>query len=114
MGLIDVSAKKKVGDETKEVTVQYDFGDNLEDAVERYGKEVVFTNFRANSKIVLQAGLRRCLEKGKDPAEFASRFKPGVQTVSPAVDPVTAAKNAFASMGEDERKAFLKELRAIK
>lgn len=109
MGMIEVVAKKGDG----EATVSYDFGDNLADAVEKFTEDVVFTNFRQAAKITLQAGLRRCLETGKDAVEFAARFKPGVQTATGAVDPVAAMKAKFASMDDEERTAFLNELKGI-
>ena len=108
MALIDVPAKKG----GNSCNVQYDFGDDLASCSGLFGDEVVFTNARANMKIVLQAGLRRCLEKGLDPAEYAARFKPGVQTASAATDPVVAMKAKFATMDEEAKKAFLAELKA--
>jgi len=106
MASIEVRAKK--GDE--EAIVSYDFGDNLADSVERFGEQVVFTNFRQAAKITLQAGMRRCLENRKDPAEFAKAFRPGVMTAVRAADPVIAFKAKFSSMGEEEKKALMEEL----
>jgi len=108
MALIDVTAKK--GDNA--CAVQFDFGDNVEDMINKWGGDVTFTNAQANMKIVLQAGLRRCLEKGTDPVAYATAFKPGVQSVGAAVDPVIAMKAKFATMSVEEKTAFLKELKA--
>jgi len=110
MGAIEVTAKK--GD--KACAVPYDFGDDLKGMIAKYSDEVVFSNARANMKIVLQAGLRRCLEHDKDPHEFASRFIPGVVTAAAAVDPVVAMKAKFATMDDTEKAQFLKDLKAGK
>jgi len=109
MGDIEVKAKK--GD--NETAVSYNFGKNLADAVAKFTEDVVFTNFRQAAKITLQAGLRRCLEAGKDPVEFAGKFKPGVQTATGAVDPVVAMKAKFAGMSNEERAEFLNDLKNV-
>ena len=111
-GAIEVTAKKTVGDDTMVAAVTYDFGENLDEMVEKFTDNIVFTNARANMKIVLQAGLRRCLEAGQDPAAFAAAWKPGVQ-MERIVDPIAAAKAKYATMDDEQRAAFLEELRSL-
>ncbi len=110
MASIEVTAKK--GD--KACNISYDFGDDLDSMTKKYTPDVVFSNARANMKIVLQAGLRRCLEHNKDPVEFAARFVPGMVTAAAAVDPVVAMKAKFATMDDAEKAAFLKDLKGGK
>ncbi|MCK5604599.1 hypothetical protein KAR91_22110 [Candidatus Pacearchaeota archaeon] len=106
-GTIEVNAKK----DEKEATLNYDFGADLDAAVALFGAEVVFTNYRKSAKIDLQAVMRRYLTAGKDCAELVGIWKPGV-TLERIVDPKAAAKNAFAKMDADEKKAFIAELKA--
>ncbi len=104
---IEVNVKKGV----LEATGMYDFGDNLEECVSIFGEEVVFTNARANMKITLQAGMRRCLEKNKEVDSFITQFKPGVQTTGGQIDIRAAIKAKFSTMSEEERNVFLADIR---
>jgi len=107
-GIIEVSAKKNEA----EATINYDFGENLEEMSEKFGESVVFTNSRAQMKIVLQAAMRRRLEAGQPVDDLADNWKPGVQ-MERIVDPIAAAKAKYATMTDEERTAFLAELREI-
>jgi hypothetical protein len=110
--LIRVTASKRVGDEDREAEIMYNFGSNIEEAIELFGADVVFTNFRVAGKIALQARMRSRIEKGQDVSELATLWKPGIQLERTPVNPVTAAKNAYANMTPEERAAFLEELKA--
>ena len=110
MAGIEITAKK--GD--KIFAGSYDFGDDLKGMSAKFGDETVFSNARANMKIVAQAGIRRCLEHGKDPTEFLARFIPGTVTAAAAVDPVIAMKAKFATMDDEAKKAFLADLKSGK
>ena len=111
---VDVSAKLPAKDNRQEMeaTVQYDFGDNADEALELFGTDAVYSGFVANAKVTLQSGIRRCLENGRDPQAFADAWKPGVKTPSIAADPVAAAKAAFSKMSDEERMAFLEQLKS--
>lgn len=113
MGSIEVIAKIKVGDENREATASYDFGDDLASAVKKTSEAVVFTNYVQSAKITLQAGMRRALKDGKDPLAFVSGFVPGIATARAAVDPVIAMKAKFTGMTKAERAEFLGELKGI-
>jgi hypothetical protein len=86
-GIIEVTAKKNEA----EATINYDFGENLEEMTELFGDSVTFTNARSNMKIVLQAAMRRRLEAG----------------------PIAAAKAKYATMSDEEKAAFLEDLRSL-
>ena len=103
MAAIEVTASKG----EKEVTIMYDFGENLADASAQFGEEVVFTNFRQAAKIALQARMRNRMEKGGDVNALTTLWKPGIQMERATVDPMTAAKNAFGKMSAEERAEFL-------
>ena len=107
-GIVEVTAKTGDG---KEATLNFDFGKDMAEAVEKFGEEVVFTNFRKSAKIDLQSVIRRYLVAGKDPQDLLKLWKPGV-TLERTVDPKAAAKNAFSKMTDDEKKQFIAELKA--
>ena len=68
MPAIEVTANKG----SRSATVSYDFGENLQDAVAKFGEEVVFTNMQQSMKISLQALLRRGFDKGQSDEEIAA------------------------------------------
>jgi hypothetical protein len=114
MSDIEIKAKKVIGDETKDAIIFYDFGDNLDEALEKFDKNVIFTNFRASAKITAQAAMRRYLEAGKDAeaiVELMKSWKPGV-ALERKSDPVAAFKAKFAAMSEEEKIKALAELKA--
>lgn len=111
---IEVSAKLPANEDRPqelEGTVLYDFGDNIDEAIEKFGGDTVFSGFVANSKVTLQSGVRRCLENGRDPQAFADVWKPGVKAPSIAQDPMAAARSAFARMTDEEKAEFLQQLK---
>jgi len=98
----------------KEATVVVDLGENLEDAVARFGAEVVFSNYIANVKIGVQSGIRRYLEAGKTNEEIQTVFdtyKPGV-TMDRVVDPVAALAAKFSKMSPEEQAQAFEDLKA--
>jgi len=114
MSQIEIKAKKVIGDETKDAVVYYDFGENLEQALDLFDEKVIFSNFRASAKITAQAAMRRYLEAGKsveEIAELMKNWKPGV-ALERKSDPVAAFKAKFASMSEADKIKALAELKA--
>lgn len=107
-GLIEVTAKK--GDEV--ASLNYDFGEDLNEMIDKFDENVIFTNARANMKITLQAAMRRRLEAGQPVEDLATAWKPGVQ-MERIVDPIAAAKAKYATMSDEEKAAFLEELRSL-
>ena len=110
--MLEVKATKNGID--REVTAMVDFGDNLDDAVAKFGAEVVFSGFQAQAKIRAQAIMRDMLTEGKTDEEiqtFMNTWKPGV-TRERSFDPTTAFLNKFASMDKEAQDKFLEELMA--
>lgn len=110
--MIEVKATKQ-GME-REVLCTVDLGDNLQDAVQKFGEEVVFSNFQAQTKIKAQAIIRDMMVEGKTDEEiqtFMNGWKPGVSRER-NVDPLAATLNKFATMTQEEQDKFLEELMA--
>jgi hypothetical protein len=83
MSIEEVTAKLGKEEDSPSITVSYDFGSSLEDAVEMFGEEVVFSRFRGAAVVDLQALIRRHAggEKPKSEEEIntlAGEWKPGV------------------------------------
>lgn len=83
MAAEDVTAtlKGKEGQPNKTVTVQYDFGETLEDSKKLFGDAVVKALFDAKAVIIIQDTVRRLLAAGKTEEEikaYIASFKIGV------------------------------------
>lgn len=90
----------------------YDFGDNLDQAVEKFGAGVVFKGFVAENVISLQSVIRDALMKGKTEDEveaIVAAWKPGA-TRTRVSDPIAAITGKFAKMSQEEKVAFLQKL----
>jgi hypothetical protein len=110
--MTEVSAKAPKVE--KEATIIVDLGENVEDAIARFGAEVVFSNYLANAKIGVQSGIRRYLEAGLDAGAVQAKFenyKPGV-TLDRVVDPIAAMAAKMQKMTPEEREAAFAALRA--
>ncbi len=62
----------------KSGTVKYDFGDNLDEATDKFGAEVVFSNFRQHAVVALQNVISGALKTGKDVQEVVDKWKLGM------------------------------------
>lgn len=91
MSNTQVTATAKLKDEggnvTAEVegTIDYDFGGTLSEAVDLFGEEVIFTNFKQSAVIACQSRIRAALQQGKegDDLQLAIlEWKPGVKSIS--------------------------------
>ena len=113
MALTQITAKKKIGDIVKEASINYDFGNSLEEMTKKFGAEVVFSNARGSFIITGQAAMRRYLETGKNPKEIADlmgTWKPGV-ALARVVDPVAAITSAWRSMTPEQKAEVIKTLK---
>jgi hypothetical protein len=110
--MTEVTAKAPKLD--KEATVLVDLGENVEDAIARFGAEVVFSNYLANVKIGVQSAIRRYLEANIAANDIQAKFdtfKPGV-TLDRVVDPVASLANKLKTMSPEEQEAIFASLRA--
>jgi hypothetical protein len=108
--MLEVKATKNGVD--REVGAFVDLGDNCQDAITKFGEEVVFSNFQSQARIRAQAIMRDMLTEGKtdeEIAQFMSAWKPGT-TRERNVDPTAALLNKFALLSPDEQQAYLTKL----
>ena len=113
MGLTEIKATKKIGDEERAAVIAYDFGENIEDAVKKFGAEVVFTNFKRTATITAQAAMRRSLEGGKSQEDIAASmagWQPGV-AMERVVDPVAALVSRWDNYSAEEQAEIIKKLK---
>lgn len=110
-GVIEVTSKKT----DRSVEFEKTFGNTVEEAVELFGSEVVFTNFNQQCVIKCQAKVRGILDKGGTPEDAIAagqNYTPGVVTrTRSAKDPVAQLAAAVASgdMSREELQAKLEE-----
>jgi len=103
--------KAKKGDRV--VSVNYDFGESLQDAVSKFGEDVVFTKFKQAARIDLQAVLRRGIEAGKtdeEIAQLAGQWKPGL-VMRTSKDPIEVIKAKLAILSEEDKRKLIQMLR---
>lgn len=115
---------KVEGQPDREIKVFYDFGDNLEEAVELFGEDVVFSRFKAAAVIDLQALLRRHGSAGEptkenpngrapktddEIAKIVSEWKPGLVT-RVRKSPKDKALELLQSLSAEDRDALLASL----
>ena len=96
----------------KKIAVTYNFGASLNEAIEKFGAEVVFSGFRRTSVITAQGVMRRLAKAGKTDAEIQAaitNWKPGVQAARIS-EPVARLKSMFSSMSAEERQKIMAEL----
>ena len=113
MAFTEIKATKKINDVDKVAAVAYDFGATLEESVEKFGSDVVFTNFKRTAVITAQAAIRRMLEGGKSEEEIISAmssWKPGV-ALERTVDPVASLVGKWDSYSPEEQANILKTLK---
>jgi len=126
MAMEAISARYQVKDENgnavldgegkavwQECSVEYDLGDSIEAASEKFGSDVVFSQFKANARVVIQGIIRAKLKAGLSAEkiqEFISTYVLGVAVEKTQVDPVQAVKAAFATWTPEKQKEYLREL----
>lgn len=113
--MASVTVTKAQGSEEK-ITVDYNFGSTLEEAVELFGAEAVFSAFQASAKIDLQAYIRRLMNATEEESEApkytneeivakVGEWKPGTKTRTSS-DPMEKIKAMLEKLSPEQRAAF--------
>lgn len=120
-----VTATKKIDGVEYVASVPFDVPETTEEMKEAWGDQVAVSNAIANSRVGLQAAIRRRIEKqvkeateaGNTPAVDESGiqtdlagYKPG--EAAPKKDPVASLLGKFKSLPEEKQAELLKELKA--
>lgn len=94
-------------------TIEYEFGDTLQEMVEKFGEDVVRTNARANMIIAAQSRIRTCLKANKtqdETTEIMKSWKPG--TVSSVIsDPLGSFEKFFEAADPQKQRELLNALK---
>ena len=93
-----------------DLTANYDFGDNIQDACKKYGEDVVHAHFVAHAVVSLQARMRAAAKAGQDVEEAINNWKPG-QVTRRGKSPVEKALGAFDKMDAEQQQAFIAQLK---
>ena len=101
----------------RECEAKYDFGANLQEAIDQFGDEVIFNNFVAQAKINIQALMRRCMTPDKEGATksdaeiqaMVDAWKPGAKTVQ-RKSTVEKARELMGGMTKEQKLELLRAL----
>ncbi len=118
-----ISAKAGTDDEAPSASVSYDFGENLAEAEELFGADVVFSRFVAAATVDIQALIRRHLKEGVDKdgkvtseakseeeiVAIVAEYKPGTSTRT-RVSATEKANRAIEKLSDEEKEALLASL----
>ena len=85
------------------VEVEYDFGDNLQDAVEKFGEDVVFSRYKASAVIDLQSFIRGKIRQQMSAEGFSGDLD--TDAIQEAVSEWTLGVKAQRSAKSAEEKA---------
>lgn len=106
-----ITAKRTNG---PSIDVEYDFGNNLDELVQKFGPDIVFNHAKGSLVVSLQGWLRGKLDDEKaKPADIrtaAANWKPG--TRKQGKSQAEKLKDQLSKMTPEDRAALLKELRA--
>lgn len=101
----------KLANQEETVAAEYDFGDNLAEAVELYGEEVVFSRYKSAAVIDLQSFMRGLIRQEKTPEDIATavaEWKPGVRKAA-GKSKEEKARELLGGLSAEERAAILRE-----
>lgn len=93
------------------LNAEYNFGENLAEAVELFGEDIVHAHFRAHAVVSLQSRMRSAAKQGLNVQEEINKWKPG-QVTRRGKTPVQKALTDFGKMNEEQQAAFIAELQA--
>lgn len=99
-----------------DVAGQYDFGENLNDAADKFGADVVFSQFVSGATVKIQALMRDKKKAGQTDEqiqEFLNTYKIGMVVERTAVNPLEAFKAAFKMMTPEQQRQQLIDLGII-
>ena len=109
----NVPANEKKGTKALTATIEVNYSDKIEEAVQMFGAEAILTNAFANWRVTLQSNIRSALKRGETQEQIQARLadaKMGVAQQGVKVDPVQAYIARFQNATPEEQKKTLAEL----
>lgn len=109
----NVPANEKKGTKALSATVEVNYSDKIDEAVQMFGAEAILTNAFANWRVTLQSNIRSALKRGETQEQIQERLKDakmGVAQQGVKVDPVQAYIARFQNATPEEQKKMLAEL----
>jgi len=112
----------------RRIELEFNFGVTLQEAVELYGEEVVFSAYVASAKVDAQALVRRYLKQNVPAVEGVSterpytdeeiaaklaNWKPGVKTDRGTTSVADQAEKILGKMTDVQKAEFLKKLQEM-
>ncbi len=113
---MQITATKKVNDILESRTMEYALGENLAEAVELFGDDVVYKGHIASGKIDLQSYIRRLIIAKKTQVEIqelVNVWKPGVSTRQKR-SPLEKAALSLDALSDEQFEELLKKRQAAK
>ena len=112
--MTSITTSKEINGEKVKVTVNYDFGENLDEARQKFGDEVVYSNYRAHAIVTIQSIVRRGIVAGKTPEAIQDEVSGVVLGVARRTsrDPVEAFYTKFQGLDKAAQADLIKKLKA--
>lgn len=120
MSLENITTKDgKTNEDSRSITVAFDFGDNLQDAIAKFGEEAVFNGFKADGRVGLQAKVRGMLKATMEDSEelkyndedivaAVAEWKPGTKSRQ-AADPMAKLQALLDKLSPEARASLLEK-----
>lgn len=89
------------GSEKTSISLDYDFGVDLEAMISKWGAEQVYECAKKQARVMLQGVMRRCYTNGQEIASLADEWAPGVQ-MKREVDPVKLVRNKLGDLSPEQ------------
>jgi hypothetical protein len=110
----EITFSVKKDDEVQEFTVQYNYGDTLQEAIELFGEEAVYSLYAAKADIWVQDFARARMKAGDSLESIQAKLdarKIGVVTRTKK-DPVQTFLTNFAKMSDAQKAGLLEQMKA--
>lgn len=110
---IKATGKPEGAEERVEGSIDFEVGNNVNEAVEKFGEELIFEFFKRALIVKAQAAIRREIENGTHPNDLQQvlgTWDPA-QTHTVRRDPKSSILKDFSALSEEERMEILNALR---
>lgn len=103
--------KARAGTDGKRMVVKFDFGDDLDGAVDKYGPAIIYAYYKANATVSIQDVVRSGIKAKKSAPEIqklVDAWVPGVKRRGRSKS--EKMREDFQKLSEDERAELLASL----